>query len=582
MEDEERNLESATSTIVLDEGEHQISPSKNEKEASQAAAASESASLPEVAEGLTLTPIPDSKFLLLAFSKKPSHPEDPLCFSRRWKIWLTFFAAILVMNTALASSTPSGGAPWIQARFGGNVGGASQRRTSDCGCADELLLALLDAVSTPSFTISLRLCIWPGEFSSPVSSSRQARRLIDVSPQFLGAPLSEAFGRRPVFIWGTLAYTAFSAACIGAPNLGGLLALRFLSGFFGVRDPALQLFKRNRTHFSRIVQSVPTTNSGAVCGDIWNARERGTAMSFYSVATFSGPSLGPIIGSFSASRAGWKYNFIILTAFSALLFVFVIFACPETYPPIIVKKIARELRESTKDDRIISRLEWEEMATRGIPKKERFKAEANRPELSFVNISHRHPSHRAYPVIFDGVHHLGDGYSSLPFLGVLVGAIISVPITLYYQKQYVKAIEKLGHHTPEMRLQAAEVGGICMVIAFLWLGWTGYKSSLPWFLPIIAGIPQGIGSVLVFRSIQTYLIDTYERNAASATAANVITRSIAGGVFPLFGRVMFEKLGVQWAATVLAGCMLLLTPVPFVFRTRGAQLRKMSKFTPGR
>lgn len=82
--------------------------------------------------------------------------------------------------------------------------------------------------------------------------------------------------------------------------------LRFLSGFFGVSTVGLDGWASLTCSY---LQSVPTTNSGAVCGDIWNAREvtihwevlavtatypcvsqRGTAMSFYSVATFAGVS----------------------------------------------------------------------------------------------------------------------------------------------------------------------------------------------------------------------------------------------------------------------------------------------------
>lgn len=78
------------------------------------------------------------------------------------------------------------------------------------------------------------------------------------------------------------------------------------------------------------------------------------------------------------------------------------------------------------------------------------------------------------------VHDLGPGYSSLPFLGVLIGAVLSVPVTLWYQRLYIAEVDALGHHTPEMRLPMAEVGGILMVISFLFLGWTGYNSSIPW------------------------------------------------------------------------------------------------------
>lgn len=67
------------------------------------------------------------------------------------------------------------------------------------------------------------------------------------------------------------------------------------------------------------------------------------------------------------------------------------------------------------------------------------------------------------------------------------------------------------------------------------------------------------------RALQTHLIDCYETYAASAIAANVTCRSICGAVFPLFAHSLYVRLGVNYASTLLAGIMLLLVPIPFVF-----------------
>ncbi|KAJ8296023.1 putative transporter [Rhodotorula toruloides] len=393
------------------------------------------------------------------------------------------------------------------------------------------------------------------------------------------SPLSEAYGRRPFFVLGSLGLTAFFGASAAAPSYGALLVLRFFSGFFG---------------------AVPMTNLGALTGDIWHAKERGTAMSFYSVATFAGPALGPIIGSFAAYRLSWHWAFIIPCLFSAALCIAVIFFLPETYPPVLVSRLARQLRKETGDDRIRSALELAEMKSRGTPRIQRFRAEAWRLLGTPIVMISTEPIVAAvaafasccyaliyllfegYPVIFSEVHHLGPGYSSLPFLSILVGAIISVPVTLWYQKLYLRDVKREGRHTPEQRLPPALAGGPMIVVSFLWLGWGGYKPHVHWIVPTLSGVLQGVGSVLIFRSMQTYLIDAYERNAASALASNVVTRSIAGALFPLFAPALFHRLGVQWGCTLLADCMLLLVPVPFLFERYGERLRRRSRFAPGR
>lgn len=71
-------------------------------------------------------------------------------------------------------------------------------------------------------------------------------------------------------------------------------------------------------------------------------------------------------------------SFVILTVISAVIWVFTVCACPETYAPVILSRLAATLRVETGDDRIVSRLEFEEMASRGTPALKRFKAEASR------------------------------------------------------------------------------------------------------------------------------------------------------------------------------------------------------------
>ncbi|GAA5922431.1 hypothetical protein JCM1841_004906 [Sporobolomyces salmonicolor] len=485
-----------------------------------------------VPAGLSATRVPNSPYLVLAFAKTPEHPDDPLCRSKASKASLTLLAALLVMISAITSSCSSGAAPFIQAALGGNT-------------ALPLSLYLLGYSAGP----------------------------------FVVAPLSEAYGRRPLFIAGLILFTAFTGGCAAAPSYGALLVLRFCAGFAG---------------------AVPMTNSGAVCGDIWAPKERGTAMSFYSVATFSGPALGPIIASFAADRISWHWAFIIPTIIGGVLCVAVILACPETYPPVILSRVARQLRQETGDDRIFSALELAEMASRAKPRVERAKAEAYRlfampfvllfTEIivalitAYMSVVYGliYLLFEGYPVIFSEMHHLGPGYSSLPFLSTFVGAVIAVPISLLYQKRYILAVKEAGKHEPEMRLPPAQIGGILFVCAFLWLGWGGNSARTPWIVPTLSGILQGIGSVLIFRALQTFLIDAYERYAASALASQVVVRSITGAVCPLFTPAMFHRLGPGWACTVLAAVMLILVPVPFVFERYGAQLRRNSKFAPGR
>ncbi|GAA5961046.1 hypothetical protein JCM3765_006513 [Sporobolomyces pararoseus] len=496
-------------------------------------AASAKLSLPPIAAGLELTPLGGSELLLLSFTRVPIHEEDPLCRTLASKFWSTLVAALLVMISAVASSCSSGASTYIHAELGGN-----------------------EALPLSTYLIGY-----------------------SVGPFFV-APLSETYGRRPLFIAGLVCFTAFMTATGASPNYGALLAFRFLSGVSG---------------------AVPMTNSGAVCGDLWNSRQRGTAMAFYSVATFAGPALGPVISAFAALRFSWPWAFYIPAIISGCLLIVTVLSLPETYPPVILSRIAKRIRSETGDIRIFSSLEIAAMQAKEKKKLARVKAEAYRlfampfvllfTELiialltAYMSMVYGliYLLFEGYPIIFVDIHHLPAGYSSLPFLSTFVGAILSVPLTLWYQKRYVVATKRNhGVPTPEMRLPPSQLGGILIVIAFVWLGWSGNYETVPWIVPTLSGIVQGIGSVLIFRSLQTYLIDAYEKYSASALASNVVARSISGAIFPLFARALFEKVGVGVACTILAGLMALLVPVPFIFERCGQRLRRNSKFAPSR
>lgn len=60
-------------------------------------------------------------------------------------------------------------------------------------------------------------------------------------------------------------------------------------------------------------------------------------------------------------------------------------------------------------------------------------------------------------------------------------------------------------------------------------------------------------------------MDSYGIYAASALAAQTVSRSVLGFAFPLFSVDMYRNLGIHWATTILAFAAMLLAPVPFLF-----------------
>lgn len=106
--------------------------------------------------------------------------------------------------------------------------------------------------------------------------------------------------------------------------------------------------------------------------------------------------------------------------------------------------------------------------------------------------------------------------------------------------------------------------------------------STHWIAPTLAGLPFGVGLILTFVSVLSYLIDTFGIHCASALAANSFLRALFGAAFPLFATKMYHGLGVQWASGLLAFLALLCAPMPFLFYRYGAKIRSKSRFASAR
>lgn len=155
-------------------------------------------------------------------------------------------------------------------------------------------------------------------------------------------------------------YFLFQMGCALAPNLGGLIAMRFISGLFG---------------------SAPLAVCGALLADIWDPKRRGIAMALFAVAPFSGPSMAPVIAGFMHVRAclrsglvahsswrstltlvqvtgqDWRLVYWILFAFAGLVVVLFQLTMRETFAPVILARKAKKLRKETGDSRYYAPIE---------------------------------------------------------------------------------------------------------------------------------------------------------------------------------------------------------------------------------
>ncbi|KAG0140958.1 hypothetical protein CROQUDRAFT_725879 [Cronartium quercuum f. sp. fusiforme G11] len=382
-------------------------------------------------------------------------------------------------------------------------------------------------------------------------------------------PLSEIYGRRIVFLVAFTPYTLSCIACALAPNFRILLTFRFLSGLFG---------------------AAPLSNAGALIADVLEASQRGIGLGIFSLAPFAGPALGPVVsGTLESAGISWRWVYWISSIIAAISWILLLIGIPETYPPIILKRKALRMRQETGDRRYWASLEKEKSDTMrqlstGLIKP--FKLLFREPMLlvitiytSFVN-GILYLTFEALPMITTGVHHFNYSRSGFAFIPLIIGGLLAHMIYVYYHAPRYQFLCRECHPypvPPEERLGPAKLAAILFPISIFWLGWSGNYESVHWSVPLLAVVVLGMVVLSSLLSLYNYIIDTYLQCAATALAINIVVRSTFGAVFPIFAKKMFERLGINWAASVLGSLALIGMPIPFVFYQYGAQIRALSK-----
>lgn len=405
----------------------------------------------------------------------------------------------------------------------------------------------------------------------------------------IGAPLSEVFGRKPIYLF-SLPISMLFTMGVGLSNghMRIILPLRFLSGMFA--SPALSV------------------GSGTIM-DIFDMDEISVAMTFFCLAPFLGPVISPIMASFATEKQGWRWSQWIQLIAGGLILPFIALM-PETHKGVILRKRAKKnkvnLKKFTKEDQKAF-LKITLTITIFRPIKMLFVE----PIVVVFSIyvafifAVLFGFFEAYPVIYRGVYKMNMGVSSLPFLGIGIGLWMGSFFYLYLDRKYLfpappKGTPDLevreskrtrpyrGHRdpvtnellplVPERFLLACKFGSVALPVALFWQAWTA-RPDVQWMAPIAAGVPFGFGLILIFFSVIIYFSMCYPPlSVASCLAANSLLRYVTSSVFPLFTIQMYENLKVKWASTLFALVCVVMVPIPWIFERWGHVIRRKSMF----
>jgi MFS family permease len=361
-----------------------------------------------------------------------------------------------------------------------------------------------------------------------------------IGPFFI-APLSERFGRLPVFHVGNLLALCCLIACALSVNISMVIAFRFLTGC------CLSIL----------------TLGPAIVGDLFDEDQSGLSMVLVVGLQMVADFISPIAGSYIAEDLGWRWSVwlaaIVLGLFSLVLLV----VLRETYAVVILRRKAERLQKESTDD-----------------KQYRSKHQAH-VDASTVYESVLRPLHILFqsPVLILTTSSMTTIYAllglvlatltetmeatypttfsigsvGLTFLSLAIGNTIALVFYSLTSDPYVmhQRQRKGEAFKPECRLVHLLIGAIVLPLGLILYGWTLW-AQVQYIVPLIGAGAAGFSMTLATIPVETYVVDVYKIHGASAIAAGVIFRAIAGAFLPLIGFPLYRSIGLGWGNTVLA------------------------------
>lgn len=100
------------------------------------------------------------------------------------------------------------------------------------------------------------------------------------------APLSEYYGRSPVYIGSWFILVMFQIPLALAPKIGTVIVCRLIQGFGG---------------------SAPLTNTGGTVSDLWERNYSGNAMMIYGASSTFGPPFALVLSGYIVQNKGWQW-----------------------------------------------------------------------------------------------------------------------------------------------------------------------------------------------------------------------------------------------------------------------------------
>ncbi|EYE96666.1 MFS transporter [Aspergillus ruber CBS 135680] len=393
-----------------------------------------------------------------------------------------------------------------------------------------------------------------------------------VGPLIMG-PLSEIYGRVIVLQLANLIYLVFNIACGVSQTKVQMIVCRFFSGLGG---------------------SAPLAIGAGLLSDCFKAEERGKGIAIYSLAPLLGPAVGPIIGGFITENTTWRWVFYATSIADGVIQIAGLYLLRESYGPKILHQRAKRLRKETGDNAYQTESERQ---SKNLPQLLRvslvrpFRMLLTQPIVQVIAVYMAYVYGLMYLVLstFPSLWTDPDYYNEsisvggLNYISLGLGFIIGSQSCARTNDRIYRRLKARNNNTgkPEFRVPLLYISSFLIPTGLFIYGWTA-QSHTHWIAPNIGACLFSIGNIIAFQCMQTFMVDSYTRYAASALGAASFLRSICGFAFPLFAPYMYQALDYGWGNSLLAFVAIGLgVPAPVFLWFYGEKLRMMSPYAAG-
>ena len=273
------------------------------------------------------------------------------------------------------------------------------------------------------------------------------------------APLSEMYGRRPVYLIAVALFTVLIIPCALSNNLAQILVMRF---------------------FGAIAGAAMISNAPGTVSDISKEDYRALAFSIWSLGPMNGPVIGPLIGGFVFQALGWRWtNWVVMIGSGTSWFM--VFMIPETYKPAILRAKSANKRKETSDSRYHSRYD-EKKAFWPLLRENLYRPlsmAVNEPICIFWDVyialvyGVLYLCFVSYPIVFGELRGWSPGLVGLGYMGIGIGGVITIasePLLRRMINSHKKDPET-GKPYPEAMVSVVVIAAVCVPVGEMIFAW---------------------------------------------------------------------------------------------------------------